>query len=192
MVRRLLRMMSSVGLYTDKFETPFLQESQRYTCFSFFAIFLCCIIQKPLFLLRLRYFYSEGQQLLDIVDTAGFLVQVERRLQQAGDMVSSYLDISTRAPLGSISVLLLSHYYMCYLCHTQTHTHSSAVSTIDTKLLLPHIPILLERGLSGLLSELRLGDLRRLYSLIERVGKLDLLKEGVCSYVRKYGEALVR
>lgn len=39
MVRRLLRMMSSIGFYTDKFETPFLLESQRYYSSSFFAIF---------------------------------------------------------------------------------------------------------------------------------------------------------
>ena len=106
LMRRLLRMMSSVGLYTDKFESPFLQESQRYSLYQFLCFFYLVpdTITSHTSHHRRRFFYAEGQQLLDVVDTAGFLLQVERRLQQAAEMVASYLDISTRTPLGFISV----------------------------------------------------------------------------------------
>lgn len=99
-VRRLLRMLFSVGLY-DRFEAPMLLDSQRF-------------------------FSREGQSLLDSLDTAGFCVHVERRLQQAADMASSYLDVSSKPAL---------------------------VAVIDAKLLLPHVPVLLERGLAALLAQ---------------------------------------
>ena len=45
-VKRLLRMLYSVGLYADQFECTFLADSQRF-------------------------FAAEGQELLDSLDTAG-------------------------------------------------------------------------------------------------------------------------
>ena len=138
-VQRLLRMLFSIGLYTDKFEYPFLTDSNRF-------------------------FATEGQELIDSIDTPGFLLHVERRLQQASEMVREYLDVSTKSPL---------------------------ISVIDNMLLLPHVGVIVERGLKGLMEQAKVKDIRRMFMLLERVGKLELLKEGVSSYVKKHGESLV-
>ena len=44
---------------------------------------------------------------------------------------------------------------------------------------------------SGLMNEHRISDIRRMFMLFERVGRLDSLKDGVSLYVRKTGESLV-
>ena len=138
-VQRLLRMLFSVGLYTDKFEYPFLAESQRF-------------------------FAAEGQELVDSLDTPSFLLHVEKRLQQASEMVREYLDVSTKSPL---------------------------ISVIDNVLLLPHVGVMVERGLKGLMEQVRIKDMRRMFILLERVDKLELLKDGVSNYIKKHGESLV-
>ena len=132
-------MLFSIGLYTDKFEYPFLTDSNRF-------------------------FATEGQELIDSIDTPGFLLHVERRLQQASEMVREYLDVSTKSPL---------------------------ISVIDNMLLLPHVGVIVERGLKGLMEQAKVKDIRRMFMLLERVGKLELLKEGVSSYVKNHGESLV-
>ena len=95
---------------------------------------------------------------------AGFLLHVERRLQQASEMVREYLDVSTRSPL---------------------------VSVIDNMLLLPHVGVLVERGLKGLIEQMRVKDIRRMFILLERLNKLEILKDGVSNYIKKFGENLV-
>ena len=62
----LLRMLYAVGLYGDRFELPFLRDSARF-------------------------FSTEGQVLMDSLDTSGFLLHVEARLHEAGKMVENYL-----------------------------------------------------------------------------------------------------
>ena len=74
MMRRLLRMLYSAGLYTEKFQYPFLKDTERF-------------------------FIEEGNQSIEVMDAAAFMSQVERRLVQANDMVMQYLDVSTRLPL---------------------------------------------------------------------------------------------
>lgn len=74
MMRRLLRMLYSAGLYTEKFQYPFLKDTERF-------------------------FIEEGNQSIELMDAAAFMSQVERRLVQANDMVMQYLDVSTRLPL---------------------------------------------------------------------------------------------
>ena len=74
MMRRLLRMLYSVGMYAEKFQVPFLFDTTRF-------------------------FRAEGEALMDSTDAANFNVHVERRLVQANDMVVRYLDVSSRFPL---------------------------------------------------------------------------------------------
>ena len=79
----------------------------------------------------------------------------------------------------------------CFVFFQDASTKAPLVTVIDVKLLLPHVPVLLERGLSALLAEVRLLDLRRLFSLCSRVRSLDLLRDCVSLHVRQRGEALV-
>lgn len=74
MMRRLLRMLYSVGLYAEKFQVPFILDTTRY-------------------------FRAEGARLIQITDATNFCIHVEKRLVQANDMVMRYLDLSTRHPL---------------------------------------------------------------------------------------------
>jgi len=137
-IRRLLRMLYSVRLY-QSFEEPFLMESERF-------------------------FTAEGQELIDSFDAASFLKHVERRLQQASDMVAQYLDVGTRAPL---------------------------IEVIDNRLLLPHVPALLDRGVATLFNETKIGDLKRMFVLLDRVNALAALKDVFSAHLRRTGEALV-
>lgn len=137
-VRRLLRMLFAVGLYRH-FEEPFLMESERF-------------------------FASEGQELIDSLDAASYLKHVERRLQQAVDMVTQYLDVGSRVPL---------------------------IATIDNRLLRPHTTTLLDRGVATLFNENKVSDLKRLFVLLDRVEALTALKDTFSSHIRRTGEALV-
>ena len=73
-LRRLLDMLYSLGLYTDKFESVLLSESQMF-------------------------FRLEGQIMIENADCVSFLLHVERRLLEVHEMVANYLDVSTRQPL---------------------------------------------------------------------------------------------
>jgi cullin 4 len=137
-VRRLLRMLFVVGLYRH-FEEPFVMESERF-------------------------FISEGQELIDSLDAASYLKHVERRLQQAVDMVAQYLDIGSRVPL---------------------------IAVIDNRLLRPHVNALLERGVATLFNENKASDLKRLFVLLDRVDALTSLKDTFSAHIRRAGEALV-
>ena len=74
LLQRLLKIFSLLQTYVGKFEWPFLQASKAY-------------------------FTQEGQRLIDCLDSAQYLLHVERRLVQAGEMVDGYLEERTRRPL---------------------------------------------------------------------------------------------
>ena len=86
LLHRLIGMISSMGSYKDKFETPFLQESRRF-------------------------FSAEGQQLVAETDVVLYLQHVEHRLAQAMSMVNHYLDRSSQYPLITVieETLLVPH-----------------------------------------------------------------------------------
>jgi cullin 4 len=74
MMRRLLRMLYSIGLYTDRFQFPFIRSTEHF-------------------------FINEGRNLIEKTDAAFFMAHIEKRLIQANDMVVRYLDVSSRVPL---------------------------------------------------------------------------------------------
>lgn len=74
-LHRIIQMTLSLGIYKEKFEIPFLNESQWY-------------------------FRQEGEQMMNsFVDTSLYLRHVEQRFQQANSMILRYLSDVTRAPL---------------------------------------------------------------------------------------------
>lgn len=85
-VKRLLRMLVSLEQYHNKFQIPFLQDTERF-------------------------FRAEGQSMIERCDPAEFLMHVENRLSEALEMVKSYLDPSTRWPLQKTieATLLVPH-----------------------------------------------------------------------------------
>lgn len=131
-VHSILRMLSALNVYKQKFETPFLVDSKRF-------------------------FTYEGLQLMDHCDTPQFLAHVDRRLHEVNDMVAKFLDASSKQPL---------------------------VEIIEQHLLCPHVPVLLERGLKQILDGDRIGDLKRLHQLLERVHMGDQLRLGWSNYIK--------
>jgi hypothetical protein len=82
-VKRVLRMLLSLGQYHTQFETPFLSDTERF-------------------------FTQEGQLMVSSTDPADFLVHIEKRLSEAVDTCNRYLDISTKtALLQKIEIVLL-------------------------------------------------------------------------------------
>lgn len=117
-----------------------------------------------------RFFTSEGNMLLTggdssssssssaVADPARFLSLVDRRLREASEMtLRGYLDASTHKPL---------------------------LEAIESCLLRPHVSLLVERGFRSLLLEDRVDDLRLMFILFDRVGCLDLLKQGWATEIR--------
>lgn len=129
---RITHMLLTLQCYASAFETSFLEDSRRF-------------------------FTSEGSILCTQLDTAKFLVHVDRRLFEAMEMTSKCLDVSTKKPLLEI---------------------------VEQCLLKPHVATLLEKGFKLLMDENRKDDLRRMFSLFERVKSLELLKAGWSLYIR--------
>lgn len=111
-----------------------------------------------------RFFKTEGQVLIEKKDPAEFLMHVEHRLAEAAEMAKSYLDPLTRGPLQQV---------------------------IESKLLLPHVALLAEKGIAPLLETHRIADLKRMFLLLERVGASELLKQGWAHYMKTLGENMI-
>jgi cullin-4 len=123
-LRRLLRMLVALGLYGENFEVPFLADSRR-----FFKTEGQVMAQSAL-----GDGGGSGSGVVGVgaasssggsggvgdsgrglsgadsgsgfgVDPAGFLLHVERRLVEAQDMVTRYLDASTKAPLLQVRTM---------------------------------------------------------------------------------------
>lgn len=111
-----------------------------------------------------RFFLNEGQLMIQSCDPADFLSHAEGRIAGAVEMVNSYLDISTKSAL---------------------------LNTIESTLLNPHVTTLIEKGLCPLLEANRVVDLRRMYVLLDRVGKGEAMKIAWIDYVKSSGEKIV-
>lgn len=120
--------------------------------------------ESPMLTDSKRFFLWEGNSLIESYDVPRFLEHVEHRIVEAKDMVHRYLDHSTKLPL---------------------------IQIIEEQLFCPHISTLLDRGLNNLLHDNRIIDLRRLYTLLERVHRLEDLKNGWINYLRHIGESYV-
>lgn len=79
------------------------------------------------------------------------------RLNEAIELTTKYLDFSSQKPL---------------------------VEVIEGYLLAPHITTLIERGVSSMLSQNQIADLRRMFVLFDRVQALDKLKVAWSIYIK--------
>jgi len=129
----MIRMLSSLGLY-QRFELPFLEDSNRF-------------------------FELEGQQLAVQHDPAIFLQHVEKRLNEAGEMIQRYLQHITKPLL---------------------------IKSIEKYLLDPHCNQLVERGLESLVEGDRIVDLKRMFILFQRISNTPMIKVAWCDYIKRY------
>lgn len=135
MIHRLIRMTLSLNIYKEKFEGPFLQESRWY-------------------------FSQEGNEMISsqaLVSSSAYLLHVENRLNQANEMISTYLHDSTRLSL---------------------------ISLLEETLLTPHLPAVISRGAPQMFDQHREDDLKRLYRMCKRIQGMKWLKEAWVMYIR--------
>ena len=117
------------------------------------------------FLEASRSFYlEEGRAKIGELDVPTYLLHVERRLQEENERVGHYLDMQTRKPL---------------------------IAVLDAQLLEVHVQDILDKGLELLMTQHRVSDLQRLYSLLSRVNGLSQIKTGFGALVRRVGTEIV-
>lgn len=101
-------MFIALGIYKDKFEVPMLEDARYCRFLSFITITIALPIHDTL----RRFFSSEGRAFLGgesvewQCDIAQFLEHVERRIIEAKEMVTRYLDVSTKQPLIQVNLQL--------------------------------------------------------------------------------------
>ena len=147
-------MLSSLGMYADKFEGPFLMDCRR-----FFLSDVQANLPSVQTGIRSDSSFDDSRTASASVAVAGYLSYVEKRLAQATEMSSAYLEPTTRPALNNC---------------------------IEECALRPHASYLVLAGLSGLLhaSRERLGDLRRLFYMMGRVQNTELVKNGFAEYIK--------
>ena len=112
-----------------------------------------------------QFYRAEGNERLAELSTAEYLKHAEGRLQSEAERVTNYLDAgSTRKPL---------------------------IAIVEERLLRDHIVSVLEKGFDSLVSSHCVADLRRLYTLLGRVGGLERLRAAFSSYIKRAGMEIV-
>jgi hypothetical protein len=148
-------MLSSLGMYSDKFEGPFLMDCRR---------FFLSDVQANLPVIQagaraVDSSFDDSRTTSGALAVAAYLCYVEKRLAQAAEMSSVYLEPSTRPALNNC---------------------------IEECALRPHASYLIQAGLPGLLhaSKERLADLRRMFHMMDRVQNTELVKNGFAEYIK--------
>jgi len=140
LLKSLLRMMSDLQIYAEAFEKKFLVATEKL-------------------------YASEGQQLVNELDTPAYLQHVDTRLKEERERLHYYLDTSTKWQLFHI---------------------------VEKQLIAEHLPTILSKGLDILMEENRIQDLKLMYNLLGRVktGQSDLCNK-MAEYVKKRGKVIV-
>ncbi|XP_074269581.1 cullin-4-like [Silene latifolia] len=120
--------------------------------------------EKPFLACTEEFYAAEGVKYMQQSDVPDYLKHVETRLHEEQERSLLYLDASTRKPL---------------------------ISTAEKQLLERHISAVLDKGFMMLMDGSRIKDLHRMYNLFSRVNSLESLRQGLSSYIRKSGQAIV-
>uniref|UniRef100_A0A8C8RWH4 Cullin 4A n=1 Tax=Pelusios castaneus TaxID=367368 RepID=A0A8C8RWH4_9SAUR len=140
LLRSLLSMLSDLQVYKESFEQKFLEETN-------------CL------------YAAEGQRLMQEREVPEYLHHVNKRLEEEGDRVITYLDHSTQKPL---------------------------IACVEKQLLGEHLTAILQKGLDNLLDENRISDLTQTYQLFSRVkGGQQILLQNWSEYIKNFGTTIV-
>lgn len=120
--------------------------------------------EKPFLECTSEFYASEGIKYMQQSDVPEYLKHVELRLHEEHERCLLYLDASTRRPL---------------------------IATAEKQLLERHTSAILDKGFTALMEAKRVEDLRRMYTLFQRVNALELLKQALGSYIRGTGQGIV-
>ncbi|EMP31933.1 Cullin-4A [Chelonia mydas] len=145
LLRSLLSMLSDLQVYKESFEQKFLDETN-------------CL------------YAAEGQRLMQEREVPEYLHHVNKRLEEEGDRVITYLDHSTQKLL---------------------------IACVEKQLLGEHLTAILQKaldltGLDNLLDENRISDLTQTYQLFSRVkGGQQILLQNWSEYIKNFGTTIV-
>uniref|UniRef100_A0A672U0Y2 Cullin-4B n=1 Tax=Strigops habroptila TaxID=2489341 RepID=A0A672U0Y2_STRHB len=140
LLRSLLSMLSDLQVYKESFEQRFLEETN-------------CL------------YAAEGQRLMQEREVPEYLHHVNKRLEEEGDRVITYLDHTTQKPL---------------------------IACVEKQLLGEHLTAILQKGLDNLLDENRISDLTQTYQLFSRVkGGQQILLQHWSEYIKNFGTTIV-
>ncbi|XP_042469924.1 cullin-4-like [Zingiber officinale] len=120
--------------------------------------------EKPFLQGTSEFYASEGVKYMQLSDVPDYLKHVDLRLHEEHERCVLYLDASTRKPL---------------------------VATAEKQLLEHHTSAILDKGFTLLMEANRIDDLRRMYTLFQRVNALELIKQSLSSYIRGTGQAII-
>ena len=176
LLKDLLRMMSSLGMYAEAFQWPFLTRAERYfnaegdrliqVSVRNYSLPACQqnmnlnSLRSFLMTVFLKFFFPFFQDL----EIAAYLQHCERRLSEEYARCDSYLEASSRAPL---------------------------IAAVEQGLIEIHVGQLVGSGFDSLLAQDRFLDLKRLYGLCARVGALRALCAAFKGHVQRIGAATV-
>ena len=105
-----------------------------------------------------RFYHSEGVERMKALQVLDYLIHCENRLREEEEKCNEYLDSCTYNPLTKI---------------------------VEECLLKKHLHEVLEKGFNLFMDQLKIVDLRRMYTLCDRVGNLDLLRVALSNYVKQ-------
>ncbi|XP_078436854.1 cullin4 isoform X2 [Wolffia australiana] len=120
--------------------------------------------EKPFLESTSEFYASEGVKYMQESDVPDYLKHVETRLLEEHERCLLYLDASTGKPL---------------------------VATVERQLLNCHVSAILDKGFTLLMSGSRVGDLKRMYNLFQRVNSLELLRQALSTYIRGSGQGII-
>mmetsp|Transcript_13842 Transcript_13842/g.25616 ORF Transcript_13842/g.25616 Transcript_13842/m.25616 type:complete len:744 (-) Transcript_13842:92-2323(-) len=112
-----------------------------------------------------QFYRQESTKMLGTSLVQNYLEHVEKRLHEERQRVARYLD---------------------------QHTRGALIRSCESELVAEHVPFLLEKGFDGLMDDGRSEDLRRMYTLFERVDALTAMKTSLSKYIKQRGEKIVQ
>eukprot|EP01125_Pyxidicula_operculata_P003515 TRINITY_DN1448_c0_g1_i1.p1 TRINITY_DN1448_c0_g1~~TRINITY_DN1448_c0_g1_i1.p1 ORF type:complete len:802 (+),score=176.26 TRINITY_DN1448_c0_g1_i1:100-2505(+) len=110
------------------------------------------------------FYAQESAKYLQEYQVSDFLKHFESRIEEESQRALTYLDITTRKAL---------------------------IHTVETVAIATHVQSLAEKGFDILMDGDRQEDLKRMYSLFQRVDSLNQLKDSWNGYIKKRGADLV-
>lgn len=111
-----------------------------------------------------NFYQNESDRYLQELQIEEFLKYIERRLNEENERVLLYLDEQTRKDL---------------------------ISTVEKVTLARHVDAIIEKGIEPLVDGEKKEDLKRMYTLLQRVQSLQKLKDAWNKHLKKRGSEIV-
>jgi cullin-4 len=167
LIKNLIRMMASIGVYAERFERNFVVATGKYysqEVWTKILHFTCRLSSAWIMCSSFTCVVEQSGRLLADMEIADYLAHVEERLVQEEQRVTHYLEPSTRRPL---------------------------LTSVENALIASHAEGILQKGFDRLVEQGRVADLARLYGLYSRVQSLPLVRVAFNTHIKAAGAEVV-